>query len=169
MLNLDAQQDAYIDTQGNMHVIYADQGASTQGNYVSRGGDFDPNGKVLKDVQLPDDIGGYTRIFQNAGGQFYLLGSSGILYPAGSDGATFGTPIPLDLQGYNVEYSGFGISAPRTGTLPKNILDVVFPSNNGQDWIRFQNLPFRKSLSLMQQGVSDWLKKYSSTVVRATD
>jgi hypothetical protein len=137
-VNLDAQQDAYIDTQGNMHVIYADQGASTQGNYVSREVILDPNGKVLKDVQLPDDIGGYTRIFQNAGGQFYLLGSSGILYPAGSDGATFGTPIPLDLQGYNVEYSGFGISAPRTGTLPGNILDVVFPSNNGQDWIYFQ-------------------------------
>jgi hypothetical protein len=42
------------------------------------------------------------------------------------------------LKGYTVEYSGYGISAPRTGTLPGNVLDVVFPSDNGSKWIYFQ-------------------------------
>jgi hypothetical protein len=135
---LDAQQDAYLDMAGNMHVLYAVQGASTQGAWHIRQAVLSPDGQLLNDVQLPDDIGGYARIFQDAGGRFYILGSSGLLYPAGMDGLTLGTPLQIDLGNYTVEYSGFGISAPRTGTLPGNVLDVVFPSSGGHMWIYFQ-------------------------------
>jgi hypothetical protein len=142
VVTLDAQQDAYLDTAGNMHVLYQIQGRSTQGTWILRQLILSPDGQLLKNVQLPEDIGGFARIFQDAGGQFYILGSSGLLYPAGRDGITFGSPIQIDLKGYTVEYSGYGISAPRTGTLPGNVLDVVFPSDNGSKWIYFQiNLP----------------------------
>ena len=51
-----------------------------------------------------------------------------------------GTGSAIDLQGYEVEYSGYGISVPRTGTPISNVLDVVFPSDGGTKWIYFQIL-----------------------------
>ena len=135
---LDAQQDAYLDTAGKMHVLYWIQGASTQGVKVSRHVILSPEGEILNDVQLPEDLEGFARIFQDTGGRFYILGSSGLLYPAGDDGVTLGTPIETDLQGNTVEYSGYGISVPRTGTPISNVLDVVFPSDGGTKWIYFQ-------------------------------
>jgi uncharacterized protein YrrD len=47
------------------------------------------------------------------------------------------------LEGNQVEYSGFGVSVPRTGTLLGNVMDVVFPSANGTKWLYFQ-LDFSK-------------------------
>ena len=47
-------------------------------------------------------------------------------------------PIQLDLAGYEVEYSGFGLSVPRTGTPLSNTVDVVFPSGNETQWLYFQ-------------------------------
>ena len=38
-VNLNAGRNPYIDTQGNMHVRDADQGASTSGSYFSLAGD----------------------------------------------------------------------------------------------------------------------------------
>ena len=135
---LDAQYDAYLDTAGNIHVLYGVQGASTQGTWHLRHAVLSQPGKLLKDIQLPDDIGGYARIFQDVERRFFILGSYGLLYPAGMDGLTLGTPLQIDLQGNPVEYSGYGISAPRTGTLPGNVLDVVFPTSGGSKWIYFQ-------------------------------
>ncbi len=135
---LNAQKDAYQDTEGYMHILYGLQGSSTLGAYVSRHAILSPEGEILNDVQLPEDLGGFARIFQDTGGRFYILGSSGLLYPAGGDGVTLGTPIEIDLQGYEVEYSGYGISVPRTGTPISNFLDVVFPSDGETKWIYFQ-------------------------------
>ena len=58
---------------------------------------------------------------------------------AGNDmGVNLRAPIMLDTGGYQVEYSGFGISVPRTGTPLSNVLDVGFPSDNGAKWIYFR-------------------------------
>jgi hypothetical protein len=135
---LDAQQDAYMDTMGNTHVIYAVQGPDTQGAWVSRHAIISPSGTLLNTVVLPRNLGGFSRIFQDTTGHFYILGSSGFLYPAGVDGLTLGTPIVIHLGGYSVEYSGYGISAPRTGTPISNVVDVVFPSGDSMKWIYFQ-------------------------------
>ena len=51
---------------------------------------------------------------------------------------TLAVPTEIDLGNYTVEYSGYSISVPRTGTPISNILDVVFPSDNGTMWIYFQ-------------------------------
>jgi hypothetical protein len=135
---LDAQLDAYLDIVGNMHIIYREKGSSTQGTSEMRQVILSSSGKVLKNVQLRMELGDYARIFQDTEGRFYILGSSGLLYPAGKDGVTLGIPIKIDLSGYTVEYSGYGISVPRTGSPLSNILDVVFPSDYGAKWIYFQ-------------------------------
>jgi hypothetical protein len=135
---LNAQQDAYLDTKGQMHIIYRVHGESTNGAEISRHAILSPDGKVLSDVPLPDSVGDYSRIFQDQEEQFYLLGSSGLLYPMGLDGIQPDKPILLSLIGNQVEYSGFGLSVPRTGTPFSNVMDVVFPSHGGSEWLYFQ-------------------------------
>ncbi len=135
---LNAQPDAYLDTHGNMHIMYVRNGADTNGVWQFRHRVVDANGTVLHDVLLPEAMGWYNRIFQDANENFYILGSYGKLYPAGADGVTLQTPIDLDLQGHEVEYSGFLISAPRTGTGLSNTLDVVFPSGDEHLWLYFK-------------------------------
>lgn len=135
---LNAQEDAYLDTKGQMHVIYHVQGESTHGAWISHHAIISPDGAVLYDAPLPKAAGDYSRIFQDQKGRFYLLGSSGLLYPLGMDGISTDKSIALDLGGNRVEYSGFGVSVPRTGTPLSNVIDVVFPSAGGTKWLYFQ-------------------------------
>lgn len=135
---LNAQPDAYLDTRGRMHILYVRYGATTNGAYQFRHRAIDVDGSVLYDAPLPPEAGWYNRIFQDANENFYILTSSGHLYPAGADGNTLQEPVVLDLQGYEVEYSGFGISVPRTGTALRNTLDVVFPTANETKWLYFK-------------------------------
>jgi hypothetical protein len=135
---LNAHEDVYIDTKGQVHILYHIQGASTQGALLSRHAILSPDGKLIYDGLLPGTAGPYSRIFQDQSGKFYILSSSGYIYPMGPDGIFAGTPIKLNLGGYRVEYSGFGLSVPRTGTPLSNVMDVVFPSGNGADWIYFR-------------------------------
>jgi hypothetical protein len=136
--HLSAQQDAYMDTRGNMHVIYTVQGQSTLGAAISRQAILAPDGTLIDDVPLPAEAGAYARIFQDGQGRFYLLGSAGWIHPMDREGIHFGQPARLELGGFEVEYSGFGLSVPRTGTPPGDVMDVVFPSSDGNAWIYFQ-------------------------------
>lgn len=137
-VHLNAQEDAFIDSFGNLHILYIVLGESTQGVYQNHHALISPEGKILRDVILPVEIGDFSRIFQNKNGKIFILGSYGALYPAGEDGFTLGEPIIIIQDSFLVEYSGFGISAPRTGTVTSNTLDVVFPSGKGKQWIYFQ-------------------------------
>ena len=132
-----AQKDAYIDTKENVHVVYAKYGLSTGGVYQNRHALYNKQGENIYDGPLPVKAGGYSRIFQDVNERLFLLGDTGRIYLLAEDGYTITDSVDFDLQGYQVEYSGFGISAPRTGTPLNTVLDVVFPTNGGKDWIYF--------------------------------
>jgi len=132
-----AQKDAYIDTRDRVHVLYTKVGASTRGAAQHRHAIFAASGDTLFDALLPANAGWYTRIFQDADARFFLLGDSGMLYLLADDGFTPLDSIRIDWQGYQIEYSGFGVSVPRTGTPPGEIMDVVFPTHGGKDWVYF--------------------------------
>lgn len=134
-VHCNAQSDAYLDTSGRMHVLYRVQGPSTGGQDERRHAVFAADGKMLHEETLPKEAGVFCRIFQDDRKNFWILGSAGLIYPLGPDGLTVGQPTKLDLQGHEVEYSGFALSVPRTGTLPGNFIDVVFPSGKGTQWI----------------------------------
>ena len=72
---------------------------------------------------------------QDVSGRFYLLGSAGLLYTLDGQGMSSTGSTPVDLGWFPVEYSGYGLSVPRTGTLPGDVMDVVFPSGNGSQWL----------------------------------
>ena len=135
---LNAQMDAYQDVNGNMHILYWREGESTAGVRQSRHRILTPDGQVLYDESIPEDLGYYVRIFQDARARYYLLGSSGRLYLLDAHGEDPVTSISIDLGGYEVEYSGYGLSVPRTGTPLSNVMDVVFTSGNESKWLYFQ-------------------------------
>ena len=131
----DAQSDAFVDTRGHMHIVYQRMRAGTDGAEHMRYAEFSPAGKLMTDVEVPFFAGIYCRVFQDDRGQFYLLGSDGVIYGGGIGGVSFKKKTKLKLGRNLVEAAGFGISAPRTGTAPANVIDVVFPSDGGTKWI----------------------------------
>jgi hypothetical protein len=135
---LNAQIDAYLDTKDRMHILYTRRGATTGGRDQYRHRIVSASGAVLFDGEIPKNAGSLCRIFQDRSGRFYLLGSLGFLYPMGQEGMSLGDPIKLDFGGHKVEYSGFALSVPRTGTPLRDVMDVVFPSDNGRSWLYFQ-------------------------------
>lgn len=135
---LSAQLDAYLDTKDRMHILYTLLGSNTGGDRTVRHRIIAPDGTTMMDEEVPKEAGGLVRIFQDKNERFYLLGESGLLYPMDEEGLKLERPIKLDFGRYQVEYSGFGLSVPRTGTSLSDVMDVVFPSSNGAAWIYFQ-------------------------------
>lgn len=131
----DAQSDAFLDARGRMHIVYQRMRAGTDGAEHMRYAEFSPDGKLISDVEIPFLAGAYCRVFQDDRGQFYLLGSDGVIYGGGVGGVSFKRKTKLKLRWHLVEAAGFAISAPRTGTTPANVIDVVFPSGGGTKWI----------------------------------
>ncbi len=130
--------DAYLDTKDRMHILYWHEGATIGRQVHYRHLIVSSSGTIIFDGEIPEDAGYYSRIFQDKKERFYLLGSSGLLYPMDQEGMSLGNPIKLDLRGCKVEGSGFGLSVPRTGTPLSNEMDVVFPSDDGKAWLYFR-------------------------------
>ena len=130
-----AQNDAYRDTQGRMHILFRMYGPSTGRKHQLRHVIFSRDGKKLHEKEIPTEAGTFCRIFQDDRKLFWILGSEGQIYPLGPDGLSLGRPTKLDLQGHTVEYSGLGLSVPRTGTPLGQFIDAVFPSEKGREWI----------------------------------
>jgi hypothetical protein len=130
-----AQGDAYVDTKGRIHVIYRRLGASTDGEDHVHYAVFSKDGSPLSDRRVPWSAGIFCRVFQDDRGSFYLLGSDGIIFSGGNDAVSFDRKTRLKLRWKQVEYPGFGLSVPRTGTPRSNIIDFVFPSGGGEKWI----------------------------------
>lgn len=138
--------DSYLDTQGRMHVLYFFVGPETKGKYCIRHAIVE-KGRIVKTVTLPPELdacftagspaGGkanpsYCRMIQDTTGRFYLIGTTAIIPAGAEDGTQLGEPVPLDLKGHTVEYSGMGLAAPRGGTPLADFVDGVFPSAAGK-------------------------------------
>jgi hypothetical protein len=134
--------EAYLDTKDRMHIIYQKSGATTGGGSQIRHRIVSASGTTLFDENLPNEAGQYCRIFQDSQERFYLLGSSGLLYPMDQEGQSLGDPMKLDFQGHELlhgEVKGmYGLSVPRTGTPLSDVMDVGFPSDDGKSWVYFQ-------------------------------
>jgi len=46
--------------------------------------------------------------------------------------------VPLDFQGHRVDYSGIAVATPRGGTPLADVIDGVFPTDNGKKVIYFR-------------------------------
>lgn len=135
--------DAYRDTRGRLHVLYFFRGPETRGRLCLRH-TVVANGKVVKTVSLPESLnrcfsvpGGpeswlFSRLIQDTAGRFYLIGPAAVIPAGATDGTELGEPVPLDLGGHAVEYSGIALAAPRGGTPLADVVDAVFPADKGK-------------------------------------
>ena len=66
-----------------------------------------------------------------------ILNDTGMLYLLnGKDYAAIDS-VQIDLGRYAVNYSGFGMSVPRTGSMQNGRVHVVFPSDDGRQVVYF--------------------------------
>jgi hypothetical protein len=138
---LNTQMDAYLDTRGRMHMLYARRGASTAGQLRYFHRIVGPDGALLHDGEIKrgadTSMGWQTRITQDSRGRFYLLSASAAaIYPLDADGIALGEPVALNLGGHDLAYPGFFIAAPRTGTVLSDVIDVVFATEDLK-WVYF--------------------------------
>ena len=132
--------DSYIDDRGRTHVLYVFRGPETLGEQYIRHSIVE-NGAVTKTVQLsgqirpffqmPSSPAQFCRLIQDTAGRFYMIGTTAVIPCDSDDGTMPGEPMPMDLSGYIVEYSGISIAAPRGGTPLTDFVDGVFPTGGG--------------------------------------
>jgi len=133
-------QDAYVDNQGRVHVLYGLTGPSTQDQSVLHHA-LVQGGHVVKDVAVNMYDTSEARIAQDSTGAFYLITTDPtckcmLVYPADSvDGTTLqGSYVSLPLNGY-VAKDWLFIASPRTGTALSDELDFAFPADNAEQWV----------------------------------
>lgn len=135
--------DTYRDTWGRLHVLYFFRGPETRGRVCLRHAIVE-NGKLARTVTLPESLNRcftvapeladwlFCRIIQDAAGRFYLIGTTAIIPADADDGTRLGEPVPLALKDFKVEYSGIALAAPRGGTPLADVVDAVFPTDQGK-------------------------------------
>ena len=146
--------DTYRDTRGRLHVLYFFRGPETRGKHCIRHAIVETGG-LVKTVTLPPELDAcfaaagpagektnpsYCRMIQDTAGRFYLIGTTAIVPAGATDGTELAAAVPLDLGGHAVEYSGMALASPRGGTLLADVVDAVFPSDQGRSvvYVRIQ-------------------------------
>jgi hypothetical protein len=143
----DYAQDAYRDTYGNVHVMYAFKPGYVGHHAVL--GDSGGTWKTLKDVTLPS---GYcaneARVTQDSTGRFYVISHCGnnslYVWPADTiDGTTVGSLSTLTLTNAITGWDYF--AAPSGGTpTNRNYLDMVDPTNSATG-LAYARIQFAKA------------------------
>jgi hypothetical protein len=133
-----AMNDVYIDHEDNMHILYSKQGQSTNGLFKRYHAIFKRDGTHLYAAELNFKNGKYCRIFQDSYHRFFIIDDNGMLYLLDAGGKLPIDSVQLDLKNYPVNYAGYGLAVPRTGSRLSNKMDVVFPSHQGKFYVYFQ-------------------------------
>jgi hypothetical protein len=136
-VSLNAEYESYLDTSGNMHIFYTEDGERTAGWGQYLQVVVSPLGELLAASRLPDEFENFNRLIEDTKGNFFVLSSAGYLLPAGADGITYATPITIDLQSYKVVNPGIAVASPRGGTPISDTVDAIFPDGEGR-WVYFQ-------------------------------
>ena len=140
--------DAYVDTQGNTHILYDNLYDGPHHAIIQ-------NGAVVKDVKmnLPSSDPSPTkmRIIQNATGQFSIIdisndGNSLYVYPGATgdtDGTQLTSPTALDISQYPACSDDDFCHAPtftmpRSGNPLSDMLDGVYGNFNKEIYFRIQ-------------------------------
>jgi len=133
-----AMNDVYMDHEEKMHILYTRQGQSTNGLYKRYHGIYKKDGSFLYAAELQIKDGKYCRIFQDNNHRFFILDDNGMLYLLDAEGKESIDSVKIDLKNYPVNYAGYGLAVPRTGSKISAEMDIVFPSHQGKFYLYFQ-------------------------------
>jgi hypothetical protein len=136
-----AMNDVYIDHQDKMHIIYTLQGKSTNGKRCRFHAIYSQDGHLIYKNDLSARNGRFCRIFQDNLYRFFILDDTGILYHLDDKGESFEDSVLIDLKDYPVNYAGYGLTVPRTGSKLSDSMNIVYPSKEGKYYIYFKINP----------------------------
>ncbi len=131
------QNDAFFDHKNNIHILSVKLGETTHGALENYHSVYSTAGTLLHEKKLPLAVGQFCRIFQDDLRRTFIIGDTGFLGLLDAKGYSIKKFVMLDFQGYKVDYSGFFVTVPRSGSKLSRIVDFVFPSNEGRSWIYF--------------------------------
>jgi hypothetical protein len=152
--------DAYLDTKGRTHIIYDQQGPTTNCIYTGRHAIIE-EGRIVKDIPLAPaasltegvPYSNFARIIQDAGGRFYIFsastppegGKSCVLYmQRGTEDDTDGTKLepqvqlPVSTTADCSTMQNHFIAAPRGGTALANVVDGMIAAGHGSQWLYYR-------------------------------
>jgi hypothetical protein len=132
-----AMNDVYMDREDNLHILYTRQGRSTNGVFKRYHSIYKRDGTSVYDGEIKIKQGRYCRIFQDINHRYFILDDNGMLYLLNDEGKAPVDSVQIDLKNYPVNYAGYGLSVPRTGSNLSNKMDVVFPSHEGKYYVYF--------------------------------
>jgi len=131
--------DAYFDTDKRLHVLSRRESERTNGIELSYHSIFDYEGTLLSEREMSPSYGIRGRFFQDAHKRYYIIGDSGLLCLLDENSWIARDSVYIDLAGYEVRYSGYGMTVPRTGSKLSDTPDFVFPSGElGNLWLYFK-------------------------------
>lgn len=125
--------DAYVDTNGLLHVLYYDRNSSPNLRHAILNGLT-----VTSDTAVPsaDYLGDpyHTRITQDSAGRFYIIsvntGTGNIEFAPGTDtdtdGTSLGTPVTLMGLPADAENGDFSLTSPRSGVGLADYVDLSY-------------------------------------------
>ena len=61
-----------------------------------------------------------------------------MIYLLDNEGKAPVDSVQIDLKNYPVNYAGYGLTVPRTGSKLSNSMDIVYPSHEGKYYVYFQ-------------------------------
>ncbi len=129
--------DAFIDHKKNIHILNGRLGQSTNGAFENYHSIYRVDGTMVSETKLSPVVGETCRIFQDHIKRLFIIGDSGFIGRLSNEDYSIKESFMLDMQGYRVDYSGFFVPTPRSGSKTSRYMDVVFPANEGRSWIYF--------------------------------
>lgn len=133
-----AMNDVYLDTEGMLHILYTRQGKSTGGVFKRYHAIYKNDGTSLYDGELTVRKSRYCRIFQDKNLRYFILDDNGMIYRLDKKAKTQVDSVQINLKNYSVNFAGYGLTVPRTGSKLSNKMDIVFPSHDGRYYVYFQ-------------------------------
>jgi len=141
--------DAYLDLDGNLHILYFVISQSTGGRAQQWHAVYKDGVEIKKECFLDDGNQHSLRLIEDSAGQLYLLDipyNSHILRLYTLDKQhNFSEPrlLPIgDAQdegtNFGLQYAGMSVTAPRSGSAPADFVDVIYPNADRTNWIYFR-------------------------------
>jgi len=139
--------DAYLDRDGNLHIMYYIYGAETQGRAWQEYAVYRDGAELQKEAQFEQEHFS-VRFIEDTAGQLYLLALATNLrdvhlFTVDQVDGIFEMTLAkvIRLEGVNSagsSFAGMSLTAPRSGSAPADFVDVIYPHADQLGWNYFR-------------------------------
>ena len=139
--------DAYLDSEGYLHIMYYIYGAETQGRAWQEYAVYMDGAEVQKEALFERSHYSVSFIEDTAGQRYLLALSTNLrdlsIFHVNMVGGTFEVTLSKTIRIPNINseggsFAGISLTAPRSGSTPADYVDVIYPHANQLGWNYFR-------------------------------